>query len=132
MNLHFESILGSLRAAVVVLDLELHVQVWSLRACELWGARSEEVQGKHFFGLDIGLAVEALSSQIRACLAAEQHYQEVLLPAVNRKGKAIQCLVKITRLTQNNAPHGIILLMEELELPPGTPSENAHGTPSGK
>ena len=48
LNLYFESILTSLHSAVVVLDRDLHVQVWSSRAQEMWGLRSEEVTSQHF------------------------------------------------------------------------------------
>jgi two-component system CheB/CheR fusion protein len=115
VNLHFESILASLRSAVVVLDLDLHVQVWSNRASDLWGLRAEEVQGKHFFGLDIGLPVETLRGQIKACIAGEHEYQEAVVPATNRRGRSIQCSIKTSRLTQNGQPHGVILLMDETE-----------------
>jgi len=126
VNLHFESILASLRSAVIVLDLELHVQVWSTRATDLWGLRSEEAQGKHFFGLDIGLPVEQLRSQIRACMSGEIEYQEALIAATNRRGKAMHCSIQITRLTQSGQPQGIILLIDQDE----RGREDHHGAPS--
>jgi two-component system CheB/CheR fusion protein len=113
VNLYFESILASLKSAVIVLDLELHVQVWGKRAAELWGLRPEEVIGKHFFTLDIGLPVERLRSEIRGCLSGTQEYQELTLAANNRRGKPINCLVKVSRLDQGSQSEGIILLMDE-------------------
>jgi two-component system CheB/CheR fusion protein len=113
VNLYLESILASLKSAVIVLDLELYVQVWGKRAAELWGLRSDEVIGKHFFALDIGLPVERLRSEIRACLSGAQEYQDLTLAANNRRGKPINCLIKVSRLDQDSQPEGIILLMDE-------------------
>jgi two-component system CheB/CheR fusion protein len=113
VNVYFESILISLKSAVIVLDLELHVRVWGKRAAELWGLRSDEVIGKHFFGLDIGLPVERLRNAIRACLSGAQEYQELTIAANNRRGKPINCLIKVSRLDQDIEAEGIILLMEE-------------------
>jgi len=113
VNLYFESILASLQSAVIVLDLNLHVQVWSKRAAEMWGLRPDEVIDKHFFTLDIGLPVEKLRSELRACLAGESEYQEMALAANNRRGKSINCAIKISRLNQDSHPEGIILLMDE-------------------
>ena len=42
------SILASLRAGVVVLGPDLHVQAWNSTARELWGLRPEEAVGEHF------------------------------------------------------------------------------------
>jgi two-component system CheB/CheR fusion protein len=115
LNLYFESILTSLHSAVVVLDPDLHVQVWSSRAQDMWGLRAEEVTSRHLLALDIGLPVEQLMIPIRACLNAEREYQEVTLHATNRRGRAISCRVLLSRLTQTDKPSGVILLMNELD-----------------
>jgi two-component system CheB/CheR fusion protein len=115
LNLYFESILASLHSAVVVLDAELHVQVWSVRAQDMWGLRSEEVTSRHLLALDFGLPVDQLMIPIRACLNGEQDYQELTLHATNRRGRAISCRVLLSRLAQTDKPSGVILLMNELE-----------------
>jgi two-component system CheB/CheR fusion protein len=115
LNLYFESILASLHSAVIVLDPDLHVQVWSSRAQEMWGLRAEEVTSRHLLALDIGLPVDQLMIPIRACLNAERAYQEVTLHATNRRGRAISCRVLLSRLTQTDTPSGVILLMNELD-----------------
>jgi two-component system CheB/CheR fusion protein len=118
INLYFESILASLRSAVVVLDLDLCVQVWSDRAQELWGLRSDEVRGKHFLNLDIGLPSEQLMTRIRACLdgSGAPEYEQITLAATNRRGRSIRCDVLVSRLNQDNTSQGIILLMDERDL----------------
>jgi two-component system, chemotaxis family, CheB/CheR fusion protein len=125
LNLYFESILTSLHSAVVVLDLNLNVQVWSNRAQELWGLRPEEVTSKHLLGLDIGLPVDQLMGPIRTCLNSERDHQEVTLHATNRRGRSIRCRVSLSRLNQTDQPSGVILLMNELE--PSQPEHKGDG-----
>jgi two-component system CheB/CheR fusion protein len=115
LNLYFESILAGIRSAVIVLDLEMHVQVWSARAQDLWGLRVDEVRGKHFLNFDIGLPVEQLSPAIRACMNGDREFCELMIAATNRRGKAIQCTVKLSRLTQDDTTHGVIMLMDGAE-----------------
>jgi two-component system CheB/CheR fusion protein len=112
LNLYFESILASIRSAVIVLDLEMQVQVWSTRAQEMWGLRADEVRGKHFLSFDIGLPIELLSPAIRACINGEREFYELEIAATNRRGKSIQCTIKLSRLTQESATHGVIMLMD--------------------
>jgi len=92
----------------------MQIQIWNSKAEDLWGLRSEEVQGQHFLNLDIGLPVEQLVQPIRACLSGDCKYQEVTLSATNRRCKTIQCKVTCTqRLSLKEEIRGVILLMEE-------------------
>jgi two-component system, chemotaxis family, CheB/CheR fusion protein len=52
VNAFLESVLGSLGAAVAVVDRDLQVTAWNDAAFELWGLRLDEVLGKHFLNLD--------------------------------------------------------------------------------
>jgi two-component system CheB/CheR fusion protein len=115
LNLYLESILTSLQSAVVVLDMEMRVQVWSAQAQDLWGLRSDEVRGKHFLNFDIGLPVDKLSPAIRSCIHGERSFYQVSVAATNRRGKPIQCSIRLSSLTQDNATHGVIMLMDETE-----------------
>jgi two-component system CheB/CheR fusion protein len=109
-----QSILSGVRSGVVVLDRELHVLAWNHRAEDLWGLRSDEVKGQNFLNLDIGLPTGQLRGSIRASLSNEGHFDEVTLPALNRRGKAINCRVMATPLVGTDGEHGgVILLMEE-------------------
>ena len=123
VNTYLHSILGSLRAAVVVLDGELKVRVWSDKAQELWGLRGEEVLGKPFLSLDIGLPVQEMEAPVRACLASGPGGTEVVLSGVNRRGRSIRCRTACTRLGEGDGPAGVILLMEEAHLAE-TPSQD--------
>jgi len=114
VNVHLHSILGSLRAAVVVLNAELVVEIWSDKAQELWGLRGDEVQGQPFLSLDIGLPIQNLAQPIRDCLDIGPAGSTVLLDGVNRRGRPIRCQVTCTRLGEGPGPaDGVILLMEE-------------------
>jgi len=113
-NGFLESVLTSLRMGVMVVDPNLRVQVWNTRAADLWGLRSDEVQGQHFLNLDIGLPVDRLKSSVRSCITGEKPFEELSLSATNRRGRAITCRVVCTALTGKSRDiEGAIVLMEE-------------------
>ena len=118
VNRELQSILASLRSAVIVLDHDLEVKVWSDRAQELWGLRADEVRGKHFASLDIGPPSDQLMSRIRARLDGSTansmpEHERVILAATNRRGRSFQCEVLVCLLSQEDASRGIILVMDE-------------------
>lgn len=115
-NAFLESILTGIRTAVVVLDHNFGILTWSRRAEDLWGLRTDEVQGQSFLNLDTGLPVQSLKNCTRAVLAGQSEYEEVVLNATNRRGKAIQCRIICTPLRgMRKEVQGGILLMEEWE-----------------
>ncbi|MGH2545108.1 MAG: CheR family methyltransferase [Ardenticatenaceae bacterium] len=116
INAFLESILTSLDGAVVVLDRGQRIQVWNPRAEELWGLRRDEVEGKHFQTLDIGLPVEQLKRTIRACLSGVTSREVLTLEALNRRGRSIQCNVTCTPLRGAEGEIlGVIVVMEAEE-----------------
>ncbi|HZM38304.1 MAG TPA: hypothetical protein VFB94_04275 [Acidimicrobiales bacterium] len=68
--------------------------------------------------LDIGLPLEHLRQPVRSCLTGEEDQQTLVVPAVNRKGRAIDCEVRVTPLLRGDqgqngdAIVGVILLMD--------------------
>jgi two-component system CheB/CheR fusion protein len=113
-NAFLESVFTSLRSAVVVLDRDLRVHVWNAGALEMWGVRPEEAQGTSLFTLDIGLPGGELHQPIREVLSGASTHREVTVPATNRRGKAIDCLVAITPLLGSDRKvTGVILLMDD-------------------
>ncbi|MCC6382166.1 MAG: PAS domain-containing protein [Dehalococcoidia bacterium] len=115
-NTFLESILSSIRAGVVVLSQNLEVQIWNAEAEDQWGLRREEVRGRYFLGLDIGLPAENLIQPIRDCLnAASNHVErEVLVEATNRRGRSVQCRVRCTPLLEDDhRVAGVILLIDD-------------------
>ena len=114
-NLFQESILESMQSGVVVLDGQLHVQIWNEEAEDLWGLRADEVKGRSFVNLDIGLPVSQLAETLRSCQDGQSARQSAILNAVNRRGKSITCRVTCSPLKDHQArsAHGIIVFMEE-------------------
>jgi two-component system CheB/CheR fusion protein len=118
-NAFLQSVMTSLRGGVAVVDRELRLLAWSRHAEALWGLRVEEVSGQHLLNLDIGLPVERLRPALKACLAGDSAIEQLVLDAVNRRGKTIRCTVTCTPLMgSQNEVRGVILLMEET--PPGS------------
>lgn len=114
VNAFLSSILSSLRNGVVVLDEHLQVQVWNQRAEDLWGLRADEVQGRQFLMLDIGLPMECLRGPLRDSLSGFSPSENICLPARNRRGQEFQCHVICTPMTgAADETRGVILLMEE-------------------
>jgi two-component system CheB/CheR fusion protein len=114
VNAFMGSILGSLRDGAIVVDRNLQVLSWNSRSEDMWGLRLDEVRGKHFMNLDIGLPVEQLRQPIRACLLGESNDEAITLNATNRRGKPIRVNVICTRLSgAGGATQGVILLLQE-------------------
>ena len=111
----FESVFGNVPTAAVVVNHNLDVLMWNHRAEDLWGLRAGEVQGKGLLNLDIGLPLADLRGNILPVLAGDTAVKEIVLDAVNRRGKKIRCRVTCTPLLSGkNKRDGVILLMEEI------------------
>ena len=114
VNAFLESIWASLGGAVVVLDAELRVLVWNHRAEDLWGVRPEEVQGRHFLNLDIGLPVEQVQPALRTTLAGEETSASTMIEATDRRGKHIRIRVTCSPLLgSDQSIQGVIVLLAE-------------------
>jgi two-component system, chemotaxis family, CheB/CheR fusion protein len=116
VNAFLESILVSLEAGVVVIDEELRVRAWNDHAVDLWGLRTDEVQGQHFLNLDIGLPTDKLLPLLRATLTGGPKPRETTVEATNRRGHAIRCRIRCSQLlSPTNEVRGVIVLMEEMQ-----------------
>jgi two-component system CheB/CheR fusion protein len=79
------------------------------------GPAQRRGQGKSLLNLDIGLPVAELRGVIRPCLSGEAELQEVVLNAINRRGKSIKCRVSCTPLRMgSDKREGVIIMMEEV------------------
>jgi two-component system CheB/CheR fusion protein len=115
VNVFFESVLLSVRVAVIVTDQQLRVVVWNREAEDLWGLRAAEVEGQHLFNLDIGFPVDRLRDPIRGCLSGESRRETFVTPAMNRRGRSIEAHVICTPLAREDGIHGVVILMEQRE-----------------
>jgi two-component system, chemotaxis family, CheB/CheR fusion protein len=115
MNSFLETILTTIGLAVAVLDNRQYVQIWNGQAREMWGVSPEEAADQHLFALEIGLPMDQLKQPLRACLSGASEREELVLDAINRRGKAFQCRVVCLPLTSggDGAISGVILLMEQ-------------------
>ena len=113
INTLFGAVLASMRGAIIVVNKELEVQVWNHGAEDLWGLRADEVLGKNLLNLEVGFPLERLRSRIHTCLAGGAA-DELVAPAVNRRGQRLECQTTITPLstgTLTGQIWGVILLM---------------------
>jgi two-component system CheB/CheR fusion protein len=109
-----ESIWAGLGGAVAVLDPDLRVLVWNHGIEELWGVREEEVQGRHFLNLDIGLPVDQVQPTLRQAMSGDNGSQSTVVQATNRRGKAVTCRVTCSPLVGNDkAVRGVIVVVVE-------------------
>jgi two-component system CheB/CheR fusion protein len=112
VNSFLEAVLGSLAAAVVVVDREMRITAWNDAARNLWGLHSHEVQGEHLLNLDIGLPVDKLRPPIRNVLGGKDA-ATFEVEAVNRRGKQTRVLLRFAPLASNgDEVRGAIVMME--------------------
>jgi two-component system CheB/CheR fusion protein len=109
------SILSSLRGGVVVVDRSFNILIWNYMAEDLWGLRADEVKGQSLLNLDIGLPVGQLRSPVRNCINDGNEQQELLVNAVNRRGRAITCRIMVTPFKSvTGERQGAVIVMEEM------------------
>src|SRR4029077_13713703 len=89
------------------------VQVWNERAADLWGLRSDEVVGKTFFDLDIGLPASEIRNMIRDVQRGKPLSDEMTVDAVSRRGRDIGMRVMAYALSDGERRRGVVLVMEE-------------------
>jgi two-component system, chemotaxis family, CheB/CheR fusion protein len=113
------SVLRSLGSAVIVLNSDLRVQVWSPGAEDLWGLRPEEAEAKELLSLDIGLPVAQIEPMLRLVLGGAAKEGTVAAPAhhftaVNRRGKTVDLQIAVSPMrTEEGRISGIILVMDQ-------------------
>src|SRR5215210_7041034 len=114
-NAFLESVLASLRSGAVVVNQNLDVLVWNSGAEDLWGLRAEEVRHRSLLNLDIGLPMEEVRGLVRPWLNGDGGPRELVVDAVNRRGKKIHCRISCAALTSiRGKREGVILLMDEV------------------
>ena len=90
------------------------VRLGTTRPKGWWGLLPDEVVGRPFLKLDIGLPVKKLKEPLQTFLQGPKNNLEILLKAVNRKGQAIECIIRIAPIIgPKKERQGLVLLMEE-------------------
>lgn len=110
-----ESVLRSMDVGIIVLDQDLRVRSWN-RWCEnMWGLRNEEVLGEDFPNLDIGLPVQRLRPDLEHILEKDIPQQPVTLNAVDRRGRAVTCRIRLSPLLYDvKETRGVVLIIEDV------------------
>jgi two-component system CheB/CheR fusion protein len=124
-NASLRSILEALNGSVVVLGTDLKVQVWNGRSSEMWGLRSEEVEGQDFLGLDVGLPVKQLEEPLRGALR-DHKPRKLRVTARNRRGREIDCRILISPIVLDSQPEPRVLMLVEEWGGHGGESDGAH------
>jgi two-component system CheB/CheR fusion protein len=114
LNKFLETVLTTIGFAVAVVDRDQHVQIWNHQAHDLWGLTPDEVENQHLMSLDFGLPLQQLRSQLRRTLVGDSTREEVVLDAVNRRGKSFSCRVTMLPLRgyDGNDSRNVIMTME--------------------
>ena len=115
-NMFLEGILSSLGVGVAVIDREETVHVWNANSEDLWGLRSDEVEGKPLGSLDMGLPIAELKEPLRRVFAEDAEV-EATIEATTRRGRRVECHVRLQPLRQNGDTYGALLLMAIDDLP---------------
>jgi two-component system CheB/CheR fusion protein len=111
-NAFLATVLASLRSGVAVLDRDLVVQAWNEPMSELWGLRPDEVVGRPFLTLEIGLPLEPLRGPLRDCISGNATPLDVELECTNRRGRTIRVRACVRPL-KTAGDVGAVLLVEE-------------------
>ncbi len=111
-----DSLVNSVRLGMVVVDREMRVALWNRASEELWGLRADETTGTNFTALDIGLPVEAVRSLIGNAFVDPDSSGEVLVDAINRRGRSARMRVTCTSFRSTGGTvGGALLLMDVIE-----------------
>ena len=114
-NAYLSSVLTSINSGVVVLDRQCNILTWNQASANLWGLRFDEVRGRSFWDLDIGLPVEELRKTLQDCLNGKDRIELLQLASVNRRGRSFPCRITCTPLIgADGNRQGVILLMEAI------------------
>jgi two-component system CheB/CheR fusion protein len=116
-NAYLTSIVDGVSVGVIVVDENQLVRTWNVVAEDMWGLRAKEVIGQSLFDLDIGLPVEDLRHEIESNVDRPEGIGDIVIDAVNRRGRSVRCRVRFTALHSAERP-GVVMLMEDVTGPP--------------
>jgi two-component system CheB/CheR fusion protein len=110
-NAFLASVLQSLGTAVLVIDDELRITVWSAGAEELWGLRADETRGRHLLALDIGLPVTDIAPLAQRMLRKDADAKmSTVIDGINRRGKPVRLRIDSSVLLEEGEISGVILV----------------------
>jgi len=112
-NMFLTSIVGSTAPAVVVVGEDGFVRLWNRSAEEMWGLRAEEAVSHSFFALEFGLPRgEPVRELISRCIEGRSRREELVLDAIDRRGRQIRVHLTVTPLRDHEEGGGAVVLMD--------------------
>lgn len=113
-SVFLQQILAGMPYGVVVLNDRLEVVVWSRMSEDMWGLRSDEVLGREFVSLDIGLPLKELEPELRNVIKSSLRLVKEVA-ARNRRGKQTRCQVEVSALSRSTQiSAGLVVQMTEV------------------
>lgn len=109
-----DSLVDSVRMGMVVVDREMKVILWNRGCEELWGLRADETTGTMLTALDIGLPLDAVRPLIGNAFVDPDGSGEVVVDAVNRRGRPARVRVTCTSFRGNEGTVGGALLLMDV------------------
>jgi two-component system CheB/CheR fusion protein len=110
-----ESVLRSIDAGIIVLDMHLNVSSWNRWSENAWGLRTDEVVGAPFLTLDLGLPVSKLRTDLEAVLREEKRSVVRELDAIDRRGRRMTTRVSVSPLIFDvDQVHGVVVIVEDV------------------
>src|SRR5262249_7805253 len=114
LNHFLQAVFTSFGGGVAVIDQSRKIRIWNPGAEDLWGVREDEVRGVDFLEIDTGLPVARLEGGITNSLSGSDGDVSMVVDAVTRRGRAVECRVGITPLRADGQIDGALIIMEIL------------------
>lgn len=91
------------------------MHAWSKNAHDLWGLRPDDVDGRDFLGLDLGLPLEEPAAPLSRVLEGEPATMvELSVAAVDRRGRRQRLRLQISPLRHQDEVSGAVLVMNDV------------------
>jgi two-component system CheB/CheR fusion protein len=115
LNGFLQAVLASLRHGVVVVDPELRVLAWNAQAEAYWKLTDDEVRGRSFLDLDLGLPARPVAALLQAASRrTDGPAPSDTIPATDRYGADLLLRVTANDLVSPQGERlGIILMLEQ-------------------
>jgi two-component system, chemotaxis family, CheB/CheR fusion protein len=114
-TLFTDAIFGSLAVAILAVDHEMVIRLWTSRAAETFGMRADEVVGTPFLSLDCGIPVRQIEGVLRASIEQVEAPEPMLLDMVDRVGRAVRTRIRCVPTQVPGGMKGAVLVVEILD-----------------
>ena len=114
-RLHLEAVLRSMNGGIIVVDQARTIQSWNRWSENTWGLRADEVLGTALDTLDIGLPLHLMRDAMNSVLSGCEEQVERTLTAIDRRGRQIMCLVRVSGLfDEGEIGRGLVFVVQDI------------------